>query len=527
MADPQLSGTPLVSEKEIIEEKPNTLPTEPLPKLKAIPNNLWQGIFGLVVLVALGGFGLNWWIGQQKDQQAPKQAMAAGPQAIPVKLQTATLSTIENASELVGTLEASRAAEISSEIDGRISEILVKEGDLLTQGQVIMRLDTDTLQTELLQARAALARDQAALAELEAGSRSEDIAEAQATLRQAQSQLANVQGGASPEEIAQAQAQLNSAKAEADLTKQRVQRYSSLKDEGVIALDAYEQRLKEQKQAIADVQAAQRRLSQLRKGRGSDMDRIQAEVEEKRQNLNRLKNGARPENIAQAKAQVAESQAKVRTVEVQIQKSQIKSPFTGIVGYIPTKVGNYVKAGDPLTTITENKALEINLSVPLDQAPQLRLGLPVQILDSQGKAIARGNISFISPNVTTNAQSVLVRASFNNIGRELLNRQLVPAKIIWNEGSGILIPATAISRIGSETFVFVAESAPDPKTKKSQLVAKKQAITLGNMQGNNYQVRSGLNAGEKFVTAGSMNLQEGMPVMDVNQMPTQMPGSKP
>ncbi|MFM7439239.1 MAG: hypothetical protein ACKO2V_11655, partial [Snowella sp.] len=122
MADHQLSGTPLVSEKEIIEEKPNTLPTEPLPKLKATPNNLWQGIFGLVVLVALGGLGLNWWMGQQKAQQSPPSAIAAGPQAIPVKLQTATLTTIENASELVGTLEASRAAEISSEIEGRISE---------------------------------------------------------------------------------------------------------------------------------------------------------------------------------------------------------------------------------------------------------------------------------------------------------------------------------------------------------------------------------------------------------------------
>ena len=526
MADPQLSGTPLINKKEIIEEKSNILPVESPPKLKASPNTLWQGILGLIVLLAAGGFGLNWWMGQQKAQQAPQSAIAAGPQAIPVKLETATLTTIENASELVGTLEASRAAELSSEIDGRISQILVKEGDLLTQGQVMMRLDTDTLQTELLQARAALAKDQAALAELEAGSRSEDIAEAEATLRQAQSQLANVQGGARPEEIAQAQAQLNSAKAEADLTKQRVQRYLNLKDEGVIALDAYEQRLKEEKQAIADVQSAQRRLSQLRKGRGADMDRMKAEVEEKRQNLNRLKNGARPENIAQAKAQVAESQAKVRTVEVQIQKSQIKAPFTGIVGYIPTKVGNYVKAGDPLTTITENKALEINLSVPLDQAPQLRLGLPVQILDNQGKAVARGNISFISPNVTTNAQSVLVRASFNNIGRELLNRQLVQAKIIWNEGSGILIPATAVSRLGAETFAFVAESAIDPKTKKSQLVAKKQAIKLGNMQGNDYQVLSGLNPGEKFVTAGSMNLQEGMPVMDMNQMPAQMPGSK-
>ena len=176
MADPQLSGTPLINKKEIIEEKSNILPVESPPKLKASPNTLWQGILGLIVLLAAGGFGLNWWMGQQKAQQAPQSAIAAGPQAIPVKLETATLTTIENASELVGTLEASRAAELSSEIDGRISQILVKEGDLLTQGQVMMRLDTDTLQTELLQARAALAKDQAALAELEAGSRSEDIA---------------------------------------------------------------------------------------------------------------------------------------------------------------------------------------------------------------------------------------------------------------------------------------------------------------------------------------------------------------
>jgi multidrug efflux pump subunit AcrA (membrane-fusion protein) len=155
------------------------------------------------------------------------------------------------------------------------------------------------------------------------------------------------------------------------------------------------------------------------------------------------------------------------------------------------------------------------------------LGLPVEILDAKGKAVAKGNISFISPNVTPNAQSVLARASFNNIGRELLNRQLVQAKLIWNQGSGILVPATALSRIGSETFVFVTESATDPKTKKSQLIVKKQAIKLGKMQGNNYQVLSGLQQGEKFVTAGLMNLQEGMPVIDLNQMPAQTPDAKP
>ncbi len=492
-------------------------------KHQSSPQRGWKWGLGLLVLIAAGGFGVNWWMTQQKAQQAPPSAMAAGPQAIPVRLETVNLTSVENASDLVGTLEASRATDIVSEVDGRLSQILVREGDLVSQGQVLMRLDSDTLQTELLQAKAALARDKAALAELQAGSRSEDIAQAQASLNQAQSRLANAQGGASPEEIAQARAQLDSAKAQADLMRQRVQRFSNLKNEGVIPLDTYEQQVKEERQAIADVQSAQRRLSQLSKGRGADIERIRAEVEEQRQNLKRLQNGARPEAIAQARAQVAESEARVQSVEVQIQKSQIRAPFTGIVGYIPAKVGNYVKSGDSLTTLTENKNLEINLSVPLDQAPNLRLGLPVEILDAQNKAIAKGNISFISPSVTANAQSVLARASFSNIGRELLNRQLVQARIIWSQGSGVLVAATAITRIGSESFVFVAQSSTDPKTDKPQLIAKQQAVTLGNMRGNDYQVLSGLKPGEKIVTAGLMNLREGMPILDMNQMPPQPP----
>ena len=108
MPDHQVSGTPLVSKEEILEEKTDNLPVNPSPKLKAVPNILWQGILGLIVLLAAGGFGLNWWMTQQKAQQYAPSAISAGPQAIPVKLETASLTTIENASELVGTLEASR-----------------------------------------------------------------------------------------------------------------------------------------------------------------------------------------------------------------------------------------------------------------------------------------------------------------------------------------------------------------------------------------------------------------------------------
>jgi RND family efflux transporter MFP subunit len=381
-----------------------------------------------------------------------------------------------------------------------------------------MRLDTETLQAELMQAQAVLSKDRASLAKLQAGSRREDIAEARATLKQVESQLANAQAGASPEEIAQAQAQLDSAQANRKLAQERIKRYQNLRNEGVIALDLFDEQIKNERQAIADVESAQRRLSQLKKGRNSEMDRITSEVEEKRQNLRRLENGPRPEEIAQAKAQVAESLAKVKAATVKIQQSKITAPFTGVVGYIPTKVGDYVKAGDKLTFLTQNNALEINLSVPLDRARQLRLGLPVQILDSQGKSIAAGKVSFISPNVNTNAQTILARASFNNFGQDLLNRQLVQAKIIWSQGSGILIPAIAVSRLGEETSVFIVQNQIDKKTGKSQLIAQKRAVKLGEIQNNSYQVLAGLKAGEKLIIAGLINLQDGMPIMEAGKM---------
>jgi RND family efflux transporter MFP subunit len=424
---------------------------------------------------------------------------------------------VEQATVLMGTLEANRASDITSEGDGRISQILLQEGDTVTTGQVIMRLDSETLTAELTQARAVLARNQAVLAELKAGTRREDIAEAQATLQQAQARLTDAREGSSPEAIAQAQAQLNAAKATAELASSRVQRYKNLRDEGVIPLDTYDQQIKEERQARAEVQSAQRRLSELKMERGSELAQLAAQVEQQRQNLARLKNGPRAEDIAQAQAQVAESRARVKSVEVQLAKLQITAPFAGTIGYIPAKVGNYVQAGDRLTTITENQEIALNLSVPLGQAGQLRRGLPVEILDSQNQPLGKGRISFISPNVNNEAQTVLARASFSNAERLLLNRQLVPAKIIWNQGQGLLVPATAITRVGGETFVYLAQSVPDEKTGKPQLLAVQKAVKLGSLQGNDYQVLEGVNAGEKIITSGLLNLQDGVPIMEAGK----------
>lgn len=471
-------------------------------------NNRWMFALGLVILILGGGLGWYWW--QTSLANTKPQAPAAGagkPQGIPVKLATVEPQTVQNTSEFVGSLEAPRGVVITPEIDGRITQILVQEGDKVQQGQVLVRLDSDDTEAQQMQAKANLDRAQARLAELEAGSRTEEIAQAKARVDQAEARLANAKTGASPEEIAQAQAQVETAIAEADLAKSRVNRYRQLREKGAISQDQLDGYIKEERSATAQLQEAQRRLEGLRKGRSSDIDQLTAAVEQEQQSFEQLKNGPRKEEIAQARSQVSEAAAQVSAAQVKVQNTKMVAPFAGIVGNIPAKVGDFVSKGDTLTTLTQNQTLEVNLSIPLERGPELRIGQRVEGTDNQGNVLGAGRISFISPQVNTASQSILAKASFDNTEGQLRDGQFIRAKVIWNSRPGVLIPTSAISRVAGKTFVFVAQQQG-----QSPLMAKQKPVKLGEIQGNNYQVLEGLQPGEKLVVSGLQNLSDGAPI---------------
>jgi RND family efflux transporter MFP subunit len=182
------------------------------------------------------------------------------------------------------------------------------------------------------------------------------------------------------------------------------------------------------------------------------------------------------------------------------------------VGDIPVKIGDFVSNTTPLVTITQNQPLEVNISVPLERGNQLRKGLPVEIINAKGETIGNSEVSFISPSISNdNTQSILVKAIYNNSGNQLRADQLVKAKVIWSQRSGVLIPTTAVSRVAGETFVFVPQTQQSAQG-VSQLVAKQKAVKLGNIKGNNYQVIEGLQADEKIIVSGLLNLRDGLPI---------------
>lgn len=86
--------------------------------------------------------------------------------------------------------------------------------------------------------------------------------------------------------------------------------------------------------------------------------------------------------------------------------------------------------------------------------------------------------------------------------------QTVQSRVIWNKQPGVLVPATAISRVAGQNFVFVAQ-APEA----GKLVARQRPVVLGDIQGNDYQVKSGLKANERIVVSGTLKLIDGAPIV--------------
>ncbi|ACC82393.1 efflux RND transporter periplasmic adaptor subunit [Nostoc punctiforme] len=507
---------------------------QPLPERSPKPpqKRRWPLILGIILLIGGIGFGWRWWQTSSASNPPAGGPAAGQPMAIPVKLATVQPETVQESSEFIGSLEAPRSVIIKPQVEGRVTQIYIKEGNRVQQGQVIISLESDSVQAQLLQAKAALAQAQARLAELKAGTRQEEVAQARAQLTQAQARLRDAQSGSQPQEIAQAEAQIQSAKSDVELAQSRAKRYAQLRKEGAVSQDTLEGYVKEQQSAEAALVVAQKRLAQLRQSRTSSVNELAGALEQQKQNLRQLENGSRPEEIAQARSQVTQAAAQVQAAQVQLQYTKVLAPFTGTVGDIPTKVGDYVEKADQLTTLTRNDSLELNISVPLEEAKKLRLGLLVQMLNIQGQPTATGKISFISPDASSDSQTILVKANFGNSRSQLVNRQSVQTKVIWNERPGILIPVTAVSRLGGETFVFVAEAPTEkkaePTEKKAEapaekkagapsLVAQQKPVKLGVIEGNNYQVIEGLKAGDKIVVSGILNLTNGAPITPAPQ----------
>lgn len=209
---------------------------------------------------------------------------------------------------------------------------------------------------------------------------------------------------------------------------------------------------------------------------------------------------------ANAKADYEAAVAARVTQEKQLDYYKIRAPFDGIVGDIPPRQGDYVSATTLLTTVDENRDLEAYIYIPAERAAQVRQGLGVDILDNNERLIEHTAIDFISPQVDNQLQGILAKAPVHSVEASVRTAQLVKARVIWSVKPLPVVPVLAVTRLGGQTFVYVAQND------NGKFVAKQRAVTLGDTVGNNYAVESGLNSGDKVIVSGTQLLVDGAPV---------------
>lgn len=262
----------------------------------------------------------------------------------------------------------------------------------------------------------------------------------------------------------------------------------------------------------APEQAALGSLQSMRPMRESEVEFARQQVE---RNKKLLAAGAISEReVEQFESQLRSAEAQLKALDEQIrqQRSQLNyyrviSPNAGTVGDVPVNPGDRVIRSTVLTTVADNDQLEVYINVPVQQAAQLKVGLPVRLMDDRGQLLATNRITFVSPSVDTSTQSVLAKAEVVDGRNQFRSDQFVRAQVVFTSAPGLTVPVTAVQRISGQFFAFVAEKSG------TGLTAKQKPVVLGDIIGNDYVVQGGLQPGEQLIVSGLQKIRDGAPVM--------------
>lgn len=231
----------------------------------------------------------------------------------------------------------------------------------------------------------------------------------------------------------------------------------------------------------------------------------------------------------QARAEVAAATAAVTTAKINLDRTHIQAPISGLIGKSTVSVGNLLanNQANALTTIYQINPMNVDLTQSVQELVRIRqrlesqqdnevsfnqtddLGLPVQLIlndDQEYKHL--GTLRFVDVGVNADTATMTLRAEFPNPDYLLMPGLFVRAKVqVGVDKDAILIPQRAILRdTKGIPYVYLATNLD------AGLVAQRRSITLGDTYAEYWLVLDGLKAGESIILEGLQNITEGSPI---------------
>lgn len=490
---------------------------------------------------------------QETANQAASRRNA--PQA--ADLAVAGPAMIERILEATGNAESPFKVDISARTSGRIDYLVVREGDAVRKGDVLVQLNPSDLEGQLLEQQAAVAESRARLAEAQISKSANDVAieggyqqqqanltTARAELEQAQqtydAQVADAQSAVvdatarvktAESEVRNNQARVGSAQADAANAKQKWERYQKLLKEGYIAgqlvddakanyevadkaVDVAQAQLDGAKSALdssqAQLKSAQQKLQIAKKGADADLKTararvVQAESALKVARANRSGTAAYQANLSALEAAVRSSEAQLNQAQARKQDMALKSSIDGIVTARNADPGSIANAGQPILTVQSLGWLFIKSSLPIEYSSKVRTGQVVRLqFDGFPGRTREGKISQINPAADSQTRQFGFQIRLENpdqlIRPGMFAQIMVPIDRIQVQ---VAVPKTAVTDQAGKKSVRVVDE-------KGEVVVRD--VQVGEENDKLIQIVSGLQAGDKVVALSYNSLREGQKV---------------
>lgn len=198
------------------------------------------------------------------------------------------------------------------------------------------------------------------------------------------------------------------------------------------------------------------------------------------------------------------AEASLQLAEAKLAKTEIKAPFSGIIGLRVLSVGDYVKEGADIVNLEAIDPLKVDFRVPEIYLKQVQVGQSLQVaLDALPGKTYEGRVFAINPLIDATGRSLVIRAQVKNADAALRPGMFTRVRLITrNEQDALVLPEQAIVPQGEEQFVFKIVDGRALRTK----------VAVGQRRDGKVEIVSGLAAGDMVVSAGQLKLRDGVAV---------------
>jgi HlyD family secretion protein len=427
--------------------------------------------------------------------------------------------------EATGSVKAEFEASLSAKLMGRVTNVSVREGDMVRKGQTLVRLEANDLSASVDMASANLKSSMVAfdnsrtVAAMEVSSSAARIAQANAALIQAdaavgaaKAKLQLVESGPRRQEKTQAMLAVKQADANLKLAQADFNRMKTLYEESVISRRQFDSASAQlevakaqyetavQSQSIADEGS---RTEDIREARES-LRQAKAAYQTAQAGVAQAKASAmqatvRRKEINSAQAQINQSKASLRLARVNESYSQIVTPFDGVVSQRSADPGTMASPGMTLIKV-EGGQLRLEAIVPESALKDIKKGDRLDVLvDAIPDRSFTATIAEIRPQGDPATHTFLVRATLPQ-GVGILSGMFGRARFPVGVQKQIVIPSSATWEREGLHYVFIVND---------QSKAELRLITVGDATGRSLVVLSGLNPGEKVILKGRDAVREG------------------